>query len=58
MAAQQIMDEWAAQQGWNVDSQLALALEYIDRQGDDAAFADFLAQAAEQENSWSASRGQ
>jgi len=49
MSAESIMASWAARQGWNVDTQLALALRYIDQHGD-AAFADFLAQVAASEN--------
>ena len=46
-----ILDEIAAEAGWNTDSKLALCLEYIGRQQDDATFEDFLQQqlAAEQE---------
>ena len=40
------MDNWAIKMGWNTDSLLALALEYIDRQGSDDAFEDFLAHQA------------
>lgn len=49
MAAERVMDEFAAKQGWNEASQLALALQYIDNQADDAAFKDFLAQQADAE---------
>ena len=41
---------WAAKQGWDLNTQLALALEYIDRQQADDAFEDFLAQVAREEN--------
>ena len=37
-------------QGWNEDSVMGLALTYIARQQDDAAFADFLRAVAAEEN--------
>lgn len=40
----------SAAQGWDQASQLQLALDYIDNQGDNAAWIDFLQQAADAEN--------
>ena len=45
MRADELMDEYAGKQGWNEGSQLALALDYIENQKDNACFEDFLKQA-------------
>jgi hypothetical protein len=44
--ASTIMGQMAEQRGWDVCTQLELALEYISNQGSDDAFADFLAEHA------------
>lgn len=43
---EQILNEIAEEQGWDVYSQLSLLIEYIDRQGSPEAFRDFLQDAA------------
>lgn len=50
MSAETIANDFAAQQGWNDTTLLDLALTYIDRQGDNDAFADYLRGIAEQES--------
>jgi len=46
MSAESIMDEIAERYDWSVEDQLSAALEYIDNQGGDDAFRDFLEQSA------------
>lgn len=48
--SEQILQEIADKQGWDVYSQLSLVLEYIDRQRSEGAFRDFLLDAAANEN--------
>ena len=43
-------EQIVAEQGWSAQSQLDLALQYIDNQGDEAAWLDFLATQAQIEN--------
>lgn len=43
------MDFYAEKCGWNVQTQLDLALQYIANQGSDDAFDDFLAEIADEE---------
>lgn len=50
MGAEVILMEIAEQQGWNVDTQLSLVLEYIERQRSDEAFRDYLLDKAAAEN--------
>lgn len=50
MSADIILEEWASKQGWSESAQIAILLEYIGNQGDDAAFEDFLACQAAEEN--------
>ncbi len=45
-----LLHEAAEKQGWNTDSQLDLALEYIQNQGANDAFRDFLQYAIEDES--------
>ncbi len=45
-----ILDRFVAQQGWDIESQLALALRYIENQQDHDTFEDFLQQQADLEN--------
>lgn len=47
MEAESIMDGIAEKANWDEKTQLALALEYIENQGANDAFADFLQQEAE-----------
>ena len=47
---EQILNEIADKQGWNVDTQLSLLVEYIERQRSAEAFRDFLLDAAANEN--------
>jgi len=47
---QGILDKFAAEQGWDEASQIDVLLRYIENQGSDDAFHDFLAEAAAQEN--------
>ena len=42
MDAESIMADHAGECGWDTDTQLSLALEYIGNQKDNDAFADFL----------------
>ena len=42
MSIYSILEEASASQGWNVDTQLGLVLEYIANQQDDPAFKDFI----------------
>ena len=46
MSADRTLDNWSLKMGWNIDSCLGLTLEYIERQGSNDAFEDFLAQQA------------
>lgn len=46
MDATQTLEAYAQRQGWNDDTKLQLALEYIQNQGDTEAFDDFLTQRA------------
>ena len=50
MNADDILDEVSTGTGWDEASKLALALEYINRQQDNAAWRDFLQVAAEEED--------
>lgn len=50
-SAYEVLDEIGDQQGWNDQSKLALALEYIENQKANDAWADFLRQQADLENS-------
>lgn len=47
MESEQIIDEIGDRQGWDVASKLDLCLEYIENQGDNAAFREFLSISAE-----------
>jgi hypothetical protein len=49
MSAQTILEEAAETTGWNADSMLALACEYIDNQKSEDAFADFIKEKVSQE---------
>lgn len=51
MSAESIATEVATAQGWSDTTVLDLALTYIDRQGANDAFADYLRGIAEEENS-------
>lgn len=51
---EQIIDRFARQQGWDLNTQLDLALRYIEDQGSPDAFEDFLVGIAETENSMDA----
>jgi hypothetical protein len=46
MSAEMIMDAIAELTGWSVQEQLDAALEYIDNQGDEDTFLDFLERSA------------
>lgn len=50
LSAHRLMELYAEQQGWNLDSQLKLALEYIQCIGSNVLFAQFLREQAEFEN--------
>jgi len=50
MSASDILYGLIEERGWTVDTQLYLALEYIDNQQSDDAFADFLAQVIKDED--------
>jgi len=50
MSAEKILNEYGDQQGWNDESKLSLCQEYIDNQDSEAAFSDFVAQKATEEN--------
>lgn len=50
MSAETILDEIGDEQGWNDSSKLSLCLQYIENQGSDSAFEDFLRIQAEEEN--------
>jgi len=50
MSADIILEKIAAEQGWNETTQLELALRYIDFQGGNDAFRDFLLQQQDEEN--------
>lgn len=54
MTAEALLEEWAAKQGWGVESQLELCLQYIERQQDNQCFEDFLSNRAfmEEEAAW------
>jgi hypothetical protein len=43
MAARDILDEEAAKVGWDLDAMLDVICHYVDNQGDNACFADFVA---------------
>jgi thioredoxin-like negative regulator of GroEL len=43
------MENYADKCGWNVETQLELALQYIANQGSDDAFDDFLQEIADEE---------
>ena len=45
-----ILNEISEKQGWNTEAQLALLIEYIERQQSPEAFRDFLVEAAYNEN--------
>ena len=45
-----ILDQYADQQGWNDQTKITLLCRYIANQQSDDAFADFLAQQADEEN--------
>jgi hypothetical protein len=49
MASEAILDEIAARTGWNDESKLSIALEYIDNQGDDGTWENFLTRRAADE---------
>lgn len=51
MSAETIANEVAAKQGWTDETLLDLALTYIDRQGANDAFGDYLRGIADEENS-------
>jgi hypothetical protein len=51
MSAENIANEIATRQGWSDDTLLDLCLGYINRQGDNDAFSDYLTSIAEEENS-------
>ena len=42
MSAERILEEHAETQGWNTETMLLLCLRYIENQGDNSAFDDFL----------------
>ena len=48
--SESILEQIAHKQGWDDASKLALALEYINNQEDDAAWADFVQRACDAEN--------
>lgn len=48
--AEQILDFYASRQGWNQQSQMDLALRYIENQGSNGAWRDFLQDCADVEN--------
>jgi hypothetical protein len=50
MDAKDILEKNAVRTGWNVDSMLEIACRYIDNQQSSAAFADFVSQAADEED--------
>jgi hypothetical protein len=50
MDAESILETIAAEQGWNDETKLILVLGYIENQGSNDAFADFLQTAADEEN--------
>lgn len=50
MSAESILNEIGDQQGWNDHSKIQLLCQYIDNQQSDDALADFLQQAADEEN--------
>ena len=49
MSARSILEEAAAERGWNPDTQLGLVLEYIDNQMDDLCFREYLRYVIEEE---------
>lgn len=49
MSARTILENYADEMGWDIDSQLTLCLRYISNQNDNATFEDFLAQVANAE---------
>jgi len=50
MSAEYVMAKHADSQGWNETTMLDLCLEYINNQGDDQAFDDFLSEKCEEED--------
>jgi hypothetical protein len=48
--AETILDEIAEKQGWNLETKLDLCLEYIQNQGSNDAFEDFLKDRAGEES--------
>jgi hypothetical protein len=46
MTAEALLEEWSQKQGWDVNSQLFLCLQYIERQQDNQCFEDFLSNKA------------
>jgi hypothetical protein len=50
MEAEKILDKYRLVQGWNDTSCLNLALEYINQQGDNGEWNEYLRMAAELEN--------
>lgn len=57
MSAHSIAQTIAAEQGWNSNTMLDLALDYIENQGDNPAFEEHLRSIAAEENSASAIEG-
>ena len=49
--ARAILREFSARTGWNEETMLELACQYIDNQSDSAGFEDFLAEQERDENS-------
>jgi hypothetical protein len=45
-----ILDDYRARQGWNEETCLTLALEFINQQRDNAAWEEYLRMTAELEN--------
>lgn len=50
MSIQQIVDSFTETQGWSDSTLLDLCMEYIENQGANQAFQDFLSDKAQQEN--------
>ena len=50
MQSEMILDAIAARTGWNESSKLFLCLQYIQNQGDNAAFENFLEEQASTES--------
>lgn len=49
MGAKEILEDFAAQAGWDIEWLLELACRYIDRQDDERAFRDFVREQFEEE---------